>query len=154
MPIPAQPISSVRSLDTTVTDALASRRFNAGLFTLFALTTMVLAVVGAYGVTAALTAARAREFSIRAALGASGRRLTAHIVADAAMLAGIASAAGIALAWLGGRGLDGLLFGVTTREPWLLVGAAATVTVSALAAAWPAASRAGRTTPMDALRLD
>ncbi len=151
---PAQPISSVRSLDTALADALAGRHFNAGLFTLFALTTMVLAVVGAYGVTAALTAARAREFSIRAALGASGRRLTAHIVADAALLAGIASAVGIAIAWLGGRGLDGLLFGVTTREPWLLLGAAATVTVSALAAAWPAASRAGRTTPMEALRLN
>ncbi len=151
---PAQPISSVRTLEATVSDALAGRRFNAALFTLFALVTMVLAVVGAYGVTAALTAARAREFSIRAALGASGGRLRATIVADAALLALVASAAGLAIAWLGGRALDGLLFGVTARDPWLLTAAAVTVTVAALAAAGPSAWRAGRTTPMDALRLD
>lgn len=150
----AQPISSVRTLDAAVADRLAGRRFNAALFTLFALTTMVLAVVGAYGVTAALAAARAREFSIRAALGASGRRLRARIVGDAALLAGLGSAVGLAITWLGGRGLDGLLFGVTTREPWLLAGAAATVIGAALASAWPAARRVGRTTPMDAIRLD
>ncbi len=151
---PAQPISTVRTLDASVGDALASRRFNTWLFTLFAATTMMLAVVGAYGVTAALAAARAREFSIRAALGASGGRLRSHILGDAAMLAGLASAAGLALAWIGGRGLEALLFGVTTRDPWLLAGAAATVTLSALAAAWPAASRVGRTTPMEALRTE
>ncbi len=151
---PAQPVSSVQTLETTVSDALASRRCNAALFVLFAVTTMVLAVVGAYGVTAALTAARAREFSIRAALGASGPRLRAHILGDAALLAGSASVLGIGIAWFGGRGLDGLLYGVTAREPWLLAGAAATVTVSALVAAWPAVKRVGRTTPMEALRVD
>ena len=151
---PAQPISSVRSLDAAVADALAGRRFNTWLFALFAGTTMLLAVVGAYGVTAALATARAREFSIRAALGASGSTLRAHILADAVVLAGLASAAGLGLAWTAGRGLEGLLFGVTTRDPWLLAAAAATVTLAALAAAGPAAWRVGRTTPMEALRVD
>lgn len=151
---PVQPISTVRTLDAIVAEALSARRFNTGLFVLFAVVTMLLAVVGAYGVTAALAAARTREYSIRAALGASGRRLEAHIVGEAAVLALVACTTGVVAAWLGARALESLLFGVQPRDPWLIVGAAATVAVAALAAAWPAARRVGRTTPLEALRTD
>lgn len=151
---PAQPISTVRPLDGAVSEALAGRRFNTTLFLLFAVATIGLAIVGAYGVTAALAAARVREFSIRAALGASGRRLEAHIFGETALLAAIASAVGVVAAWLAGRGLDALLFGVTARAPVQLALAVVTVTLAALVAAWPAARRVGRTQPMEALRLD
>ena len=115
---------------------------------------MLLAAIGPYGVTAALAAARAREFSIRSALGASGARLAAQVIGDTAVLAAAASAAGLSLAWLAARGFDGLLFGVTTRDPWLMAVAAGTVTAAALLAVWPAARRVRRTTPMEALRVD
>jgi putative ABC transport system permease protein len=151
---PVQPISTLRPLDAAVNDALSARRFNTWLFLLFAVATMVLAAIGAYGVTAALAAARAREFSIRAALGASGSRLAGEILGDAARLAGLASATGLGLAWLGSRGLDGLLFGISARDPWQLAIAAAIVTAAALLAVWPAARRVGRTTPMEALRVE
>ena len=151
---PAQPIATIRPLSAAVDDALAARRFNTILVTLFAAVTMVLAAIGAYGVTAALAAARAREFSIRAALGASGGRLAAQVIGDTAVLAAAASAAGLTLAWLSGRGFDGLLFGVTTRDPWLMAIAAGTVTGAALVAVWPAARRVRHTTPMEALRAD
>ena len=151
---PAQPIATIRPLPAAVDDALAARRFNTALVTLFAAVTMLLAAIGAYGVTAALAAARAREFSIRAALGASGARLAAQVLGDTAVLAGAASAAGLTLAWLSARGFDGLLFGVTTRDPGLMAVAAGTVTAAALLAVWPAARRVRRTTPMEALRVD
>lgn len=151
---PAQAISSVRTLDAVVGEALAGRRFNTWLFSLFAITTMALAVVGAYGVTSALAAARAREFSIRAALGAPVSRLRSHIVGDAMRMAGVASAAGLGISLVAGPWLEGLLFEVTAHEPWLLASAAATVALSALAAAWPTAWRVGQTTPGEALRLD
>lgn len=151
---PSQAIASMRPLEAAVNEALAPRRFNTWLVLLFAAGTMLLAAIGAYGVTAALAAARTRELSIRAALGASGARLAAQVVGDAAMLAGAASVAGLAVAWLGGRGLDGLLFGVTARDPWPLAAAAGTVTTVALLAAWPAARRVRHTTPNEALRLD
>ncbi len=151
---PAQPIATLRPLDAAVADALAARRFNTWLFVLFAVTTMVLAAIGAYGVTAALAAARAREFSIRAALGAPGWRLAGDIIVDTARLATLASAAGLGLSWLGSLGLEGLLFGTSARDPWQLALAAAMVTAAALVAVWPAARRVGRTTPMAALRVD
>ncbi len=151
---PAQPIASMRPLTAAVDEALAPRRFNTRLVALFAAATMLLAAIGAYGVTAALAAARARELSIRAALGASGSRLAAQVIGDTAVLAAVACVAGLGVAWVGGRGLDGLLFGVTTRDPWPLVTAAATVVSAALLAVWPAARRVSRTTPGDALRAD
>jgi putative ABC transport system permease protein len=151
---PAQPIASIRPLTAAVDEALAPRRFNTRLVTLFAAATMLLAAIGAYGVSAALAAARARELSIRAALGASGTRLAAQVMGDTALLAGVACVAGLAAAWFVGRGLDGLLFGVTARDPWALLTAAGTVTGAALLAVWPAARRVSRTTPMDALRAD
>ncbi len=151
---PAQPIATIRPMSAAVDDALAARRFNTVLVTLFAAVTMLLAAIGAYGVTAALAAARAREFSIRAALGASGARLAAQVIGDTAVLAAAASAAGLSLAWLAARGFDGLLFGVTTRDPWLMAVAAGTVTAAALLAVWPAARRVRHTTPMEALRVD
>lgn len=151
---PAQPIASMRPLASAVNDALAPRRFNTRLVTWFAATTMLLAAIGAYGVAAALAAARTRELSIRAALGASGSRLAAQVVGDTAVLAAAACLSGLAVAWLAGRGLDGLLFGVTARDPWPLVAAACTVAAVALLAVWPAARRVGRTTPMEALRAD
>lgn len=151
---PSQAIASMRPLESVVNDALAPRRFNTWLVSLFAATTMLLAAIGAYGVTAALAAARTRELSIRAALGASGARLAAQVIGDAALLAAAACVMGLAVVWLGGRGLDSLLFGVTTRDPWPLASAAVTLTGVALLAVWPAARRVGRTTPLEALRLE
>ena len=151
---PAQPIATLRPLDAAVGEALAARRFNTWLVVLFAGATMGLAALGAYGVTAALVAARAREFSIRAALGASGTRLAAHIVGDTVRTTGLASAIGLGLAWTGGRVLDGLLFGTTARDPWQLTAAATVVTGAAVLAIWPAARRAGRTAPLEALRIE
>ena len=47
-----------------------------------------------------------------------------------------------------------LLYDVAPRDPRLLAGAAVTVVVVALAAAWLPARRAARINPVDALRVD
>jgi predicted permease len=151
---PAQPLSMVRALDEIANDALASRRFNTTLVLLFGLVAMVMAAVGAYGVMAALATARRLEFSIRAALGAPAASLAAQVLGEAAALAGLAAVLGVGAAIAGARGWDQLLYGVQARDPRILAAAAATVTIAALAAAWPAARRAGRSSPADTLRLD
>lgn len=151
---PAQPLSSVRSLDEIVGEALAPRRFNTTLVLLFGLVAMAMAGVGAYGVMAALAAARAREFSIRAALGATASSLSAQVLGETAVLTAAAALLGLGGAVLGARGWEQLLYGVGARDPKVLAAAALTVALAALAAAWPAARRVARTSPIEALRVD
>lgn len=150
----AQPVSTLRALDDAAGDALAARRFNTTLVLIFGGVAIVMAGVGAYGVMAALAAARAREFSIRAALGAPASTLSAEVLGETAWLTLIAAALGLVGAIGGARAWERLLYGVGARDPWPLAAAALTVGIAALAAAWPAARRAGRTSPVDALRLE
>jgi predicted permease len=151
---PGQPVSSIRTLDAMVGEALAARRFNTTLMLLFGAIAMAMAAVGAYGVVAALVSARAREFSIRAALGASGRMLTTQVLGETALLAALATALGLAGALAGANAWERLLYGVTARDPWVLGAAALTVAAAALLAAWPAARRVGQTSPSAALGVE
>ena len=48
---------------------------------------------------------RRREMALRGALGASGARLVAHMLAESAMLALLGGVAGLAIAWVGQRAL-------------------------------------------------
>ncbi len=151
---PAQAISTLRAFDEIFATALAPRRFNTWLVALFGLTAMVLAAIGAYGVMAAAVASRTRELGVRSALGASARHLRGLVLGETALLAVAAALVGIAVA-AGGSGLvRALLYDVAPRDPRLLAGAAVTVVVVALAAAWLPARRAARINPVDALRVD
>jgi ABC-type lipoprotein release transport system permease subunit len=61
---------------------------------------------------------------------------------------------GIALSLLSGRLLEGLLFGVTARDPWSLIGVSVLVATATLAACYIPGRRAVRVDPMTALRAE
>ena len=53
-----------------------------------------------------------------------------------------------------GTSLEGLLFGVSPRDPMLLLITAMTLATATLAVCWPHARRAARVDPVDVLRSE
>ena len=69
-------------------------------------------------------------------------------------LVGIGVAAGVGLSlWLV-KYVASLLYGVQSRDPWTIVGAAASLAIVGLLAGWLPARRASRVDPTVALRTD
>ena len=151
---PTPPLVRVATMKELVAASETQRSFALVVFAAFALTAVVLAVVGLYGVLARSVEEREREIGIRAALGASPRRVGALVVRQGMALAAI----GILLGALGAagvtRGLSSLLFGVSPLDG-LTFGAtvAGLAGVSLLACGIPAV-RAARVDPAIALRAD
>ncbi len=149
---PAQPIARLRTVDEILAAGLAPRRFNTLLVGIFALTALLLAAVGTYGVMSYAVTARTREMGVRAALGASPSDLRRMVLGQGLSLSGVAVALGLGIAWLVTRGMASMLFEVRPDDPWTLAGVALALSFVALAATWLPARRATRVDPMAALR--
>ena len=72
--------SFVRSMDQWLAQSVDTRRFNLRVVAVFAVTALLLAAIGVYGVAAEAVAVRNREIGVRAALGATDRQLTTVIL--------------------------------------------------------------------------
>jgi predicted permease len=149
---PAQPIARIRTYDEILAASLAPRRFNTLLVGLFAVTALLLAAVGTYGVMAYAVVSRTRELGVRAALGAGPRDLGRLVLGQGAGLSTLAMVIGLAGAWLGAQSLAAMLFQVQPRDPWIFALVALVLAGVALAAAWLPARRATRMSPLTALR--
>ena len=141
-----------RSFESMYAVALGSRRFNLLLVGSFALTALVLAVAGVYGVTAYGVAQRTREIGVRMALGALPSQVVRLILREESRLAllGVCAGALGALALL--RALRSLLYGVSESDPLTLLAVAALLAGVTLVASFVPVRRAARIDPLVALR--
>jgi ABC-type antimicrobial peptide transport system permease subunit len=141
-------------MNEVVAEALAPERFLALLLSLFAAVTLVLAVVGLYGVIAYTVSARLREMGVRLALGAEAGRIGRLVVARSVMLAVGGIVAGLLLAAAGAPAIRSLLYGVGAVDPLTFgLAAALLLAVAVLASAVPA-WRAARVDPVEVLRAE
>lgn len=149
-----QPISNVRTMDQLLGALVAQRRFSMTLVGAFAVLALILALIGAYGVTSYLVSQRTKEIGVRLALGADPSRVSTLVVSEGMRVAGVGVLAGVAIALLTTRLASGLLYGVSPRDP-LTLGAVVVLLlgVSALANYLPA-RRAARVDPLTALRQE
>jgi ABC-type antimicrobial peptide transport system permease subunit len=151
---PLLAIFSIKTMDQVVDESTALFRLVLALFTAFAVLALTLAITGTYGVVSYAAGARAREFAVRIALGASPRRVAGAVLRHGVALALVGLACGMAA----GLGLAPLLkhLPVTMRPPDLLTLSAVAAIVSAvgLAACLLPAVRAARVDPMAVLRSE
>jgi predicted permease len=151
---PNQPVSNVRTMDEMLSRLVAQRRFSMTLVVAFAVLALVLAAIGAYGVTSYLVSQRTKEIGVRLALGADPRRVTRLVVLDG-MRVGIA---GLTLGVIGAltvtRLASSLLYGVSPRDPVTITAVSSFLLVVVGLANYFPARRASRVDPLVALRQD
>lgn len=129
-------------------------RLAAAMFGVFGAVSLLLATLGVYGVKAYAVARRTSEIGIRMAIGASPRDVQALLLRESAAQIGVALAAGILLALLGGRVLAGMLYRVSPLDLPALATAVLSLAAAALLACWIPARRATRVDPLAALRAE
>ena len=142
------------TMEGTLETASATPRFRTFLLAVFAGVALFLALAGVYGVMAYSVSQRVPELGVRIALGATPENIMRLVVGQGARLAAAGLAVGLALALLVGRLLQGVLFGVTPRDPMILTLVVAVVAVATLAACYIPGRRAVRVDPMLALRAE
>ena len=136
---PRQSFYSTDSLEALVAASLAERRFNLALLGGFAVLALALAFVGVYGVISYATERRRRELAVRLTLGAGPTQILALVLKQGLGLATAGIAVGLAVAWAGTRLLEGMLYGIDTRDPsTFAILAALVLGVAALACLVPA----------------
>jgi len=132
--------------------SLAQQRFAMRLVALFAVLAAVLASIGIYGLAAQIVAQRTAEIGIRMALGASPRDVMQMIVRQGATLTATGIVVGLAAAALVSQVVAGLLFSVSPSDPVAYATVAGLVAIVGVLACLPAAWRATRIDPIQAIR--
>ena len=148
------PLTAVQPMSEIVSRSVNGRRFPLYLAVAFALSSLLLAAFGIFGVVGYSIAQRRQELGIRMALGADLPTLLRMVVRQGMAPVFIGVGAGSGGAILSGRLVSGLLFGVSAYDPVTLVSAGALVTSVAFAACYVPARRATRVDPMVALRYE
>jgi predicted lysophospholipase L1 biosynthesis ABC-type transport system permease subunit len=142
---PNQTIGREATLGELIDGNTARDRFNLALLLLFGVGAVVLAVAGIHSVTRESVAARAKEIAVRMALGAQRGEVTARTASrlllfiTGGILLGIAAVIGL------GSAAESLLYGISPREPFVLLCVGgfvlAIATLSSFFPAWAAAGK-------------
>jgi len=139
---PQLPLTQVQTMERTVSDSEAPRRFNTALISAFAAAALLLAILGIYSVIAFSVALRVQEMAIRMALGAQRVGIVRLVLTSGAKLAVFGCVIGLVGAAASARLLRTFLFGVSAADPLVLTLAAVAVLLLALAASLLPARRA------------
>lgn len=149
-----QPIVRVATMDDLVAASATERRFALIVFEAFALTALLLAAAGIYGVISGSVAERTREIGVRSALGASRGNLIGLVVGQGMTLTGLGVAIGLAGAVAATQAITALLFGVSRLDPATYLSVIALLATVAMIACGVPAWRAARVDPASTLRAD
>jgi putative ABC transport system permease protein len=114
---PELPVFNVTTLEQAMARSLSTKRVTNLLLAGFALTALLLALIGIYGVMSLNVGSRTNEFGIRLALGARAADVLWLVVRQGMRLTLIGIALGLAGAFGLTRLLASLLFGVNPTDP-------------------------------------
>jgi putative ABC transport system permease protein len=149
-----QPIFDVKPLETALSESIAPRRFNTLLLGAFALSALLLALIGIYGVIAYSVAQRTHEIGVRMALGAQQREVVGIVMRQGIAIASAGLLLGVAAALALTRVLTSLLYEVTPTDLSTFAVVGGVLGAAAAAACCGPALKAARIDPIVALRYD
>jgi putative ABC transport system permease protein len=146
------PVVEVRMLDDAFADTLGPERLNAVVSAAFAVTALLLASLGLYGLLAYTVTERTNEIGIRMALGARPSQVLGMVTGDGIRLVLLGAGIGLIGAFAAARFLETLVFGVTTHDVLTFGGVTALLIAVSLIAVTIPARRAMQVNPIVALR--
>jgi putative ABC transport system permease protein len=149
---PELPMVGVQTMEQVVAQSIAPDRFRTVLFGSFAGLALLLAALGIYGVMSYLVTQRTHEIGLRMALGAERGRVVVHFMKEGMTSAVAGVCLGLGGAYLVGRAMRGMWFGVETIDPLAFGVVAVVLLLSALVACAVPARRAASVDPLTALR--
>jgi ABC-type antimicrobial peptide transport system permease subunit len=137
-------------MEDLLSQSIARQNFNMLLLTIFGAIALLLAAVGVYGIMSYSVEQATHDISVRLALGADRRDIFSLVVGQGMKLAGAGLVVGTIAALGASRVLAKMLYGVRPGDP---VTAAVIAVLGTIACSpVPAARRAVRVDPIDALR--
>jgi predicted permease len=146
------PAIGIRSVTSLVDAATARVRLTLLLLGMSGAAALLLGIVGVYSVASYAAAQREREFGVRLALGAAPQGVARLVLREGAVIAAFGIAAGLVIAWAGGRLLTALLYRVSPASVAEFTGGVAVIAVVMVLATLVPARRASRTDPAVVLR--
>jgi len=151
---PLQAVTEFSTLEDDLAKSVAPRRFNSMFINAFAMTALVLAIVGLYGLMAHNVASRTRELGIRITLGAQSDNVLRLVLRQgmSLVLAGIVIGSVLAMAF--SKTVAALLYDVPPQDPVIFVGAPLLLVLAGFAACYLPARHATLVNPITALRED
>jgi ABC-type antimicrobial peptide transport system permease subunit len=149
---PQLAVTDLATGDELVDEALSQPRYLTVLIGMFAVTALVLSIVGVYGVMAYFVQQHARDIGIRLALGGEPSRVRRMVVLHGLQFVALGVATGIGVALLTSRLLSTMLFGITATDVRAIVGVPTILMTVAIIACLVPARRAARLDPAQILR--
>ena len=147
----------VRSLEEAIWQSsgwLESAKLLTGSATGMGLLSLLMAVVGLFGLTAYAVEQRTREFGVRMALGAGTGQVVRLVTRQSLQMVAVGALIGVVASFGSAGLLRAALFGVSGNDPLVYVGVVLLLGVVTVLACWIPARRATRVDPMIALRTD
>src|SRR5881227_1648558 len=151
---PTLPVSGAETLNETVSASLSQRRFSMEMITLFALTALLLAGLGIYGVISYFVSERTHEIGIRLALGVERIDVMRLVMGQGLRLAITGAAVGLIGALMVSHLMASLLYGVRPTDPLTFAAVAFLFIGVAVLACYLPARRAMKVDPLVALRYE
>ena len=149
-----QPVYEVKSMQEIMGNLTSTPRIAFVLLDVFAALALGLAAIGIYGVTAYNVSQRTQEIGVRTAFGGTPRIILTMIVRQQASLTFIGAGIGLACALGITRLMSSLLYGVSSTDPTIFLGATFMVSAVATLACYIPARQAVKVDPLVALRSE
>ncbi len=151
---PDVPLDAVEPMDAILARAVSRERFTTQLLTGFAVASLLIAALGLYTVVSDSVTLRRRELAVRAAVGASGRRVMGTVLREAFATLGVGLALGVGGLAVAEPVLRRVVVGVEPLSGATLLAAVGLLTVATVLAALGPVRRSLRLDPARVLAAE